>query len=58
VEAARGLYVETPRFPPPCTVEEPDACFIVRDANGQALKTYEPNLYAIPNSKECSITGN
>jgi hypothetical protein len=24
------------RFPPPCTAEE-TACFIVRDANGQAL---------------------
>jgi hypothetical protein len=26
-----------PRFPPPWTAEETDACFIVRDANGQAL---------------------
>jgi hypothetical protein len=25
------------RFPPPWTAEETDACFIVRDANGQAL---------------------
>jgi len=25
------------RFPPPWSVEEEDACFIVRDANGQAL---------------------
>jgi hypothetical protein len=25
------------RFPPPWTVEEKDACFIVRDKNGQAL---------------------
>jgi hypothetical protein len=25
------------RFPPPWTVEEKDACFIVRDHNGQAL---------------------
>jgi hypothetical protein len=25
------------RFPPPWSVEELDACFIVRDANGQAL---------------------
>jgi hypothetical protein len=25
------------RFPPPWTAEEADACFIVRDANGQAL---------------------
>jgi hypothetical protein len=25
------------RFPPPWTVEETNACFIVRDANGQAL---------------------
>ena len=24
-------------FPPPWTAEEPDACFIVRDASGQAL---------------------
>jgi hypothetical protein len=25
------------RFPPPWSVEETDACFTVRDANGQAL---------------------
>ena len=25
------------RFPPPWTVKESDACFVVRDANGQAL---------------------
>jgi hypothetical protein len=25
------------RFPPPWSVEETDACFIVRDANGHAL---------------------
>ena len=25
------------RFPPPWSVEETDACFIVRDASGQAL---------------------
>jgi hypothetical protein len=25
------------RFPPPWMIEETDACFIVRDANGQAL---------------------
>ena len=25
------------RFPPPWTTEETDACYIVRDANGQAL---------------------
>jgi hypothetical protein len=24
-------------FPPPWPVEEPDACFIVRDTNGQAI---------------------
>jgi hypothetical protein len=25
------------RFPPPWSVEESDACFVVRDANGQAF---------------------
>ena len=25
------------RFPPPWSVEETDACFIIRDHNGQAL---------------------
>jgi hypothetical protein len=25
------------RFPPPWSIEELDACFVVRDANGQAL---------------------
>jgi hypothetical protein len=28
---------EPRRFPPPWRVEETDACFIARDANGQAL---------------------
>ena len=31
------LALMSRRFPPPWTVEETDACFIVRDANGQAL---------------------
>jgi hypothetical protein len=29
--------LERRRFPPPWIIEETDACFIVRDANGQAL---------------------
>jgi hypothetical protein len=29
--------VERRRFPPPCTVEETQPCFFVRDANQQAL---------------------
>jgi hypothetical protein len=29
--------IESRRFPPPWSVEETDACFIVRDHNGQAL---------------------
>ena len=24
-------------FPPPCSVEQPDSCFVVKDLNGQAL---------------------
>ena len=28
---------EVRRFPPPWAAEDTDACFIVRDANGQAL---------------------
>jgi hypothetical protein len=31
------LALMSRRFPPPWTAEETDACFIVRDANGQAL---------------------
>jgi hypothetical protein len=27
----------TRRFPPPCIVDETDACFIIRDGNRQAL---------------------
>jgi hypothetical protein len=38
------------RFPPPWIAEETDACFIVRDANGQALAyvyfEYEPGRRA------------
>ena len=31
-----ALVPSARRFPPPWSVEETDACFIVRDANGQA----------------------
>jgi hypothetical protein len=34
----RGSFLVSPRrFPPPWSVEETDACFIVRNADGQAL---------------------
>jgi hypothetical protein len=36
-QQAQGLMTESRRFPPPWTAEETDACFIVRDHNGQAL---------------------
>ena len=29
--------METRRFPPPWSAEETEACYIVRDANGQAI---------------------
>jgi hypothetical protein len=32
-----GLALMSRRFPPPWSVEETDACFIVHDHNGQAL---------------------
>jgi hypothetical protein len=32
-----GSAIVPRRFPPPWTVEELDACFVVRDANGRAL---------------------
>jgi hypothetical protein len=32
----------TRRYPPPWTVEETEACFIVRDKNGQALAYVSP----------------
>ena len=35
--ALAGEAMPARRFPPPWTVEEKDACFIVRDKNGQAL---------------------
>jgi hypothetical protein len=33
----RGTRAAQRPFPPPCTAEETDACFIVRDHGGQAL---------------------
>ncbi len=35
--AAPDLMPGSRRFPPPWTAEETDACFIVRDHNGQTL---------------------
>ena len=32
-----ALMVENRRFPPPWSIEETDACFIVRDREGQAF---------------------
>jgi hypothetical protein len=32
-----GLAVMSRRFPPPWSVDELDSCFVVKDANGQAL---------------------
>ena len=44
------LALMSRRFPPPWSVEETDACFIVRDANRQALAyvyfEQEPGLRA------------
>ena len=44
------------RFPPPWSVDEQEACFIVRDANGQALAYVyfedEPGLRAESSDKE------
>jgi hypothetical protein len=34
---AASLQMTTRRFPPPWTLEELDACFVVRDHNGQQL---------------------
>jgi hypothetical protein len=33
----QGLALTTRRFPPPRSVEQQKACFVVRDHNGQAL---------------------
>jgi hypothetical protein len=40
--ASRNDAVPSPnrRFPPPWSVEEEEACFIVRDATGQALSYF------------------
>jgi hypothetical protein len=35
-QANRQCELTTRRFPPPWSVEELDACFVVRDHNGQA----------------------
>jgi hypothetical protein len=42
MRAALGLGMTARRFPPPWSVEETDACFIVRDANRQALAYVDP----------------
>ena len=34
---SKDYAMQTRRFPPPWTVEEQDACFVVRDHNGQQL---------------------
>ena len=54
---------QTRSFPPLRAVEETDACFIVRDANGQALAYvyYEqepgrgPSLSTLPRCRSCLV---
>jgi hypothetical protein len=41
------------RFPPPWTVEESEACFIVRDANGQALAVENSPSHSLFNGRDC-----
>ena len=36
----RGIEMREPhRFPPPWTVEELDACYVVKDSTGQTVKS-------------------
>ena len=48
------------RFPPPWSVDETDACFIVRDANGQALAYVyceeEPGPASSSHGVHCHLT--
>jgi hypothetical protein len=37
VETTQSLLMDARRFPPPWSVEELEACFVVSDANGQKL---------------------
>ena len=37
VRAYSGMAITPRRFPPPWSLEELDSCFVVKDANGQAL---------------------
>jgi hypothetical protein len=36
-EATQSLLMQARRFPPPWTIEELDACFVVTDSTGQKL---------------------
>jgi len=39
-EATQSLLMYARRFPAPWSIEELEACFVVRDANGQALSYF------------------
>jgi hypothetical protein len=39
------------RFPPPWSVEETDACFMVRDANGKGSRMRRKANYALEESR-------
>jgi len=45
--------IEPPRFPPPWSVEEQDACFVVRDHDGEQL-AYASMVLATPNNTSAS----
>jgi hypothetical protein len=42
------------RFPPPWSVDEQEACFIVRDANGQALAVENSPSHSLFNGRDCA----
>jgi len=41
------------RVPPPWLVDEQEACFIVRDANGQALAVENSPSHSLFNGRDC-----
>ena len=51
--ANKGRAMMARRFPPPWSVDEQDACFVVRDHNGQALAYV---YFEDEPGQRCSIT--
>jgi hypothetical protein len=56
-QSKTNLAMHNRRLPPPWSVEELDACFVVRDDNGQKLTYVDSSNYRLLLDFDCASGG-